>query len=96
MEKAEILWALKQVYSGLSDNSCKDVVSLFQSVFLESQIAQKIRLEPNKLKYMVNHGIAPYVKDILRDDVRKSDRYVVSFNESMNDITQTSEMDICL
>ena len=45
---------------------------------------------------MVNHGIAPYVKDILRDDVRKSDWYVVSFDESMNDITQTSEMDICL
>ena len=45
---------------------------------------------------MVNHGIAPYVKDILRDDVRKSDLYIVSFDESMNDIIQTSEMDICL
>ena len=38
-------------------------------------------------KYMVNHGIAHYVKDILRDDVRKSDRYVVLFDEFMNDIT---------
>ena len=45
---------------------------------------------------MVNHGIAPYVKDILRDDVRKSDLYIVSFDESMNDIIQTSEMDIFL
>ena len=52
-----------------------------------------MRLEQNKLKYMVNHGIA--LKDILRDDVRKSDWYVVSFDESMNDITQTSEMNIC-
>ena len=65
-------------------------------MFPVSQIAQKMRLELNKLKYMVNHGIAPCVKDILRDDVRKSDWYVVSFDESMNDITQTSEMDICL
>ena len=43
---------------------------------------------------MANHGKA--LKDILRDDVRKSDWYFVSFDESMNDITQTSEMDICL
>ena len=42
--------------------------SLFQSMFPDSQIAQKIRLQPIKLKYIVNHGIAPYVKDILRDD----------------------------
>ena len=82
------MWALKQVYSGLSENSCKNVVSLFQSMFPDSQIAQKMRLEPNKLKYMVNHGITPYVKDILRNDVRKSGWYVVSFDESMNDITQ--------
>ena len=45
---------------------------------------------------MVNHGIAPYVKDIWRDDVRKSDWYVVSFDESINDTTHTSEIDICL
>ena len=36
---------------------------------------------------MVNHGIASYVKDILRDNVGKSDWYVVSFDESMNGIT---------
>ena len=65
-------------------------------MFPGSQIAQKMRLGPNKLKYMVNHGITPYMKDILRDDVRKSNWFVVSFDESMNDITQTSEMDICL
>ena len=55
-----------------------------------------MRLEANKLKYMVNHEIAPYVKDILRDDLIKSDWCVVSFDESMNDITQTFELDICL
>ena len=29
VQKAEIMWTLKQVYSGLSDNSCKNVVILF-------------------------------------------------------------------
>ena len=90
VQRSEIMWALKQVYSKLSDNSCKNVVSLFQSMFPDSQIAQKMQLELKKLKYMVNHGIAPYVKDVLRDDVGKYDWFVVSFDESMNDITQTS------
>ena len=58
VQKAEIMQVLKQVYSGLSDNSCKNVFSLFQSMLPDSQIAQKMRLEPNQLKYMVNHGIA--------------------------------------
>ena len=59
-------------------------------MFPDSQIAQKMQLELKKLKYMVNDGIAPYVKDVLRDDVGKYDWFVVSFDESMNDITQTS------
>ena len=77
VQKAEIMWALKQVYSGLSDNSCKNIVRLFQSMFPDSQIEQKIRLQPIKLKYMVNHEIAPNVKDILRDDVRKSEVHCI-------------------
>ena len=44
VQKAEIMWALKQVYSGLSDNSCKNIVRLFQSMFPDSQIEQKMRL----------------------------------------------------
>ena len=77
VQKAEIMWALKQVYSGLSDNSCKNIVRLFQSMFPDSQIEQKMRLQPIKLKYMVNHEIAPNVKDILRDDVRKSEVHCI-------------------
>ena len=38
-KRLEIIWALKQVYSGLSDNSCKNVASLFQSIFAAIQIA---------------------------------------------------------
>ena len=55
-----------------------------------------MKLEPNKLKYVVNYGVAPYVKNILEDDVKNSDWHFVSFDESMNDVTHTSEMDICL
>ena len=55
-----------------------------------------MKLEPNKLKYVVNYGVSPYVKNILEDNVKNSDWHVVSFDESMNVVTHTSEMDICL
>ena len=83
--------ALKHAQTGFSDNSCKGIVSL-----PDSQIVQKMKLEPNKLKHVVNDGVAPYVKNILEDDVKNSEWHVVSFDESMNDVTHTSEMDICL
>ena len=48
------------------------------------------------LKYVVNHGIAPYLKEMLENEVKISDWFVGSFDESLNDVTQTSEMDICI
>ena len=81
VQNAEIRWALKQILSGYSDNSCKDMVVLFQTLFPDSEISKKMRLEPNKLKYIINHGIAPYVKESLLDEVKKSDHFVTSFDE---------------
>ena len=72
-QKAEIMWALKHVYNGLSDNSAKNVVDLFKTMFPDSKVAEKKRLEPNKLKYVVNHGIAPYLKEMLENEVKNSD-----------------------
>ena len=46
-------------------------------MFPDNQIEQKMRLQPIKLKYMVNHEIAPNVKYILRDDVRKSEVHCI-------------------
>ena len=52
VQKAEIMWALKHAQTGFRD---KGIVSLFQSMFPDSQIVQKMKLEPNKLKYVVNY-----------------------------------------
>ena len=51
---------------------------------------------PSKLKYVLNHGIAPYVKDILKNQVIDTVWVVVSFDKSLNEVTQTSQMDISL
>ena len=35
--------------------------------FFKLLYTEKIQLGPSKLKYVLNHGIAPYVKDILKN-----------------------------
>ena len=39
-------------------------------------------------------GLPPFFKSQLTDDLEKSDIHVFSFDESLNDVTQTSEMDL--
>ena len=52
-------------------------------------------LRADKTSFIINHGIAPYFYEILKANVNLADFYVISFDESMNSITQTNQMD-CL
>ena len=51
---------------------------------------------PNKLRYFVNFGIDPYFKSILNENIKRSSCDIVSFDESLNDMTQSCEMDLLL
>ena len=84
------------MYNGFSDNSTQDVVDLFKAMFPDCKIAERMLLGPNKLKCVVNHGSDPYVKDLLKSRVISTDWFVVSFDESLNDVTQKCGMDICI
>lgn len=92
--KAEIVWALKCIHSGYSDNSNNDMNDILKSMFPDSKIADSFEMGPDKLHYYVNFGIAPYFKSLLIETLKKSECYVLSFDESLNDFTQTSEMDL--
>ena len=87
-QKAEIVWALKSVLSGYSNNSCADISKIFTCMFPDSKIAKSFELGATKLKYVINFGIASYVRDILCNHLQKSDCFVISFDESLNDYTQ--------
>ena len=95
-QKAEILWALKYVLCGFSDHSCKKTVDLFKKMFPDSKVVKKMQLEPSKLKCIINHGIGPYVQEILKDVVRGAVWFVISFDEYLDEIAQASEMDLCI
>ena len=51
---------------------------------------------PTKLRYFVNFGVDPYFKSILIENIKRSSCYIVSFDESLNDMAQSCEMDLLL
>lgn len=51
-------------------------------------------MERAKSMYVINHWIAPFIKSQLTDNLEKSDIYIFRFDKSLNDVTQTSEMNV--
>ena len=94
--KAEIIWTLKTVSSGYSNNSSKDISNLFYAMFPDSKIAKDMRLCADKVKCVINFGIAPVFKNALTESIKKSEFNVVSFDESLNDSTQNCEMNVLI
>ena len=92
--KAEFMWTFKCVSSGFSNNSCANINSMFKPMFPDSNVASAFSMASTKVSYVINHGLATHFKQILKDGITKTDCYVVSFHESLNDIIQTCQMDI--
>ena len=70
---AEIWWAIKHVNCGYSDNSVTDSINTFKVMFLDSKIASKMGLGKEKLKYLVNYGIAPFLAEGWKKEVSESE-----------------------
>ena len=65
-------------------------------MFPDSTIASKMELGKDKLKYVVNYGIAPFFAEGLKKQVDESEWHAVSYDESLNKVIQESEMDLVL
>ena len=55
-----------------------------------------MELGRNKLEYIINHGLAPYFKNILTEDLGSADFVSVCFDECLNKTTKNSEMELVL
>ena len=51
-QKAEIVWALRSVLSGYSNNSCADISKIFACMFPDSKIAKSFEHGATKFKYV--------------------------------------------
>ena len=65
-------------------------------MFLDSKITKDMRLGADKVKYVINFGIAPAFKNALTESIKKSEFYIVSFDKSLNDNTQNCDMDVVI
>ena len=63
-------------------------------MFPGSKVARNFSMARTKGMYAINHGIAPYFKSLLLSNINTSDIHVYSFDESLNEVTQTCEMDL--
>ena len=94
--KADILWVLKCITSSYSINSCTHIEELFRTMFPDSEVAKKFQVGPNKVKYLTNYGIKLYVKSLLDESIKNSEFFIISFDESLNKVTQDCDMDILI
>lgn len=92
--KAEILWALKIMNSHYSFKSSEDTSKLFAAMFLDSEIAKRFACGESKCAYVCTFGIAPHFKRLLLSEVSKQTKYVVLFDESLNQHLQSKQMDL--
>ena len=76
--RAELLWAMNVSYKHFSYRSCSDVVSLFQSMFTDSNIASQVTLGKTKVAYYITHGLAPYFHNELKNSISQC-RYLVAY-----------------
>ena len=53
-----------------------------------------ITLNRTKSMCAVNHGLSPFFKSALMSDLQKSGIHTYPFDESLNEVTQTCEMDL--
>lgn len=92
--KAEILWALKAIMSHYSYKSCKGMSKLFQAMFPDSRIASQFSCGEKKCAYLICFGLTPHFKQLVKDIVKKEEVYVLMFDESLDSVCQSKQMDI--
>ena len=69
-----------------------DLRKTFAAMFPQLKNLYKFNLARTKSMYVINHGLAPFFKSMLNDSLQKFNIHVFSFDESLNEVTQTCEM----
>lgn len=74
-----IIWALKSVIDGYSDDSCKDFAETLWAMCPDSKIASDLKLSLTKLMYAINHDITSHFKVLLNKEIGNTPLYVLTF-----------------
>lgn len=63
-------------------------------MFPEDMVVNNFTSGKDKTRYLVNYGISPWVKDLLRKDVENAKYVVIGFDESLDKATQNCQMNL--
>jgi hypothetical protein len=91
---AEVIWTLHVVETHDTLRSCDPLPQLFKLMFPDSGVANQFSLGRDKAAYTIKYGLAPIFHKMLLSEVSKETHYSLSFDDSLNKITQTTQMDI--
>lgn len=91
--EAEIISAMKIVFSHSSYNAFTDASHIFKCMFPNSEIAKTLRVGRTKLSYLISFGIAPVFKKNLLSELSGTE-FVICFDEALNAISQRNQMDL--
>ncbi|CAI6352627.1 unnamed protein product [Macrosiphum euphorbiae] len=92
--RAEIIWALSCIENHLSMSAGGRCVEIMKYMYPDSEIASNIQLQRAKLTYVIIYGLGKYFSESLISEVLDSDFFSISFDESLNKISQKEQMDI--
>ena len=62
-------------------------------MFPDNKIAKSFQLSKTKWGYIINYGLAPYFKELVTNAVWASPLFVLSFDESLNNMPQEEQRD---
>ena len=94
--KAEIIWTLKSVMDGFSVRSNDELNETLSAIFPDSKITGSFSIVRTESMYAINQWIYLYFESLLLSSLNQSNIHVYSFDESLNNFTQTCEMDLYL
>jgi hypothetical protein len=63
-------------------------------MFPDSEIAKKFTCGEKKCAYLACYGLAPHFSDLMREQIRDRDAYVLLFDESLNKKMKRKQMDL--
>ena len=92
--KAEILWVLRTVVRHQSYSSNAEIGKLFALMFPDSDIAKAFQCGRDKTAYLSKFGLAPHFTKLVEDDIRKAGEFVLMFDESLNNVTGSKQLDV--
>ncbi|XP_063245001.1 uncharacterized protein LOC134546246 [Bacillus rossius redtenbacheri] len=92
--RAEALWCLETVMNHNSLRSAASSVNMFKRMFPNDRVANNMKLQKDKISYVIVYGLAPYFYDKLKSVWKECEHFVLGFDESVNKIAQKQQMDL--